>query len=173
MILQLTRGYTTEIDDADFERQFTYWLPDDTATVLTVAELKWSVFTPYHTRYARAGVGSSRSGSRKWILLHRLLTEAPLGMIADHRDRNGLNNQRHNLRVVTHRESRLNTRKQSATNRYRGVYWIKKDKRWGCRITDNGKTRWLGSFADEIAAARAYDEAAHLLHGGFAMPNFP
>ena len=41
--------------------------------------------------------------------------------------------------------------------RYRGVGWNKRGKKWQVRITVNGKMKSLGYFADEIAAARAYD----------------
>jgi hypothetical protein len=173
MIITLTRGYVTEIDDETFTKLFTYWMPDGSQLTFRISELKWSVFTPYHTQYARAGVGSSRRNERRWILMHRLLTEAPPDLIADHEDRNGLNNKLNNLRLVTCRESRLNTRKKKAKNTYRGVYWNRKDKRWSCRITNAGKTLWVGNFVDEVAAAKAYDIKAIELHGAFAMLNFP
>jgi hypothetical protein len=169
MLIQLTRGFSTVIDDSDYERLFDYWLSDGRLIQFRVCDLKWHVHTPPHTQYARAGFGKT---PRFFIQLHRLLTEAPPDKIADHEDRNGLNNRRYNLRVVNATESRLNTRKKTAKNTYRGVYWNQKEKRWYVRITMDRQTRWIGSFTDEIEAAKAYDEAAIRLHGEFAMLNF-
>jgi len=168
MFLELTRGYQTELDDSDFERSFTYCFKDGKTVQLRVNDLTWHVHTPPHTQYARAGYGTR---PRLFIHLHRLLTEAPIGWIADHIDRNGLNNTRSNLRLVTPQQSRLNTRKQTAKNRYRGVYWHTGYRRWYARITHEHQTIWLGSFTAEIDAARAYNEAAIRLHGQFAELN--
>jgi hypothetical protein len=40
------------------------------------------------------------------------------------------------------------------------VSWHKVDRKWLAKITEDGKQTHLGSFNDEDAAARAYDEAA-------------
>ena len=45
----------------------------------------------------------------------------------------------------------------SKSSRFRGVGWNKKNKNWQVRIRVEGKTKHLGSFVDEFAAARAYD----------------
>ena len=46
---------------------------------------------------------------------------------------------------------------RSPSSKYRGVSWHKANKKWEVRIRVDGKTKSLGYFADEIAAARAYD----------------
>jgi hypothetical protein len=40
------------------------------------------------------------------------------------------------------------------------------------KIRYQGKRIWLGSFKDEIEAAKAYDEAAKKYHGEYARLNF-
>ena len=47
-----------------------------------------------------------------------------------------------------------------------GVSWFKRERKWKAHITDtNGKQTQLGYFADELAAARAFDSAARRLRG--------
>lgn len=49
----------------------------------------------------------------------------------------------------------------------------KNTKPWSAAITTNGTRVFLGSFASENEAARAYDVAAKHYHGEFAALNFP
>ena len=55
------------------------------------------------------------------------------------------------------------------TRRYEGPRGV----RWYAQITVSYQVRYLGSFADEVAAARAYDAAALEAWGPFARLNFP
>eukprot|EP01045_Picozoa_sp_COSAG04_P004299 COSAG04_NODE_185_length_21024_cov_49.557276_4_plen_251_part_00 len=48
---------------------------------------------------------------------------------------------------------------------YAGVSWHKHNRRWEARISHEGRQHFLGLFAEEKAAARAYDEAARRLRG--------
>jgi hypothetical protein len=59
------------------------------------------------------------------------------------------------------------------TSRFKGVYWENWSKSWRTGIRVDGKTRRLGRFRDEIAAAVAYDEAAGQWFGEHARLNFP
>jgi hypothetical protein len=46
--------------------------------------------------------------------------------------------------------------------RYKGVY--QRGNRFIAAITHDGKTHYIGSYANEVDAAGAYDLAAKLLH---------
>lgn len=47
-------------------------------------------------------------GKIKIIAMHRDIMNPPAGLVIDHMDHNGLNNQRGNLRIVTHSENLRN-----------------------------------------------------------------
>ena len=50
--------------------------------------------------------------------------------------------------------------KAGYSSKYRGVSWKKQGKTWQVRIRVDGKDKHIGYFANEIAAARAYDASA-------------
>lgn len=94
--------------------------------------------------------------------MHRVVAgEPPCGLEIDHINGNGLDNRRANLRFVTHAQNLANQRpQQGRTSRFRGVCWLRRDQVWRAQIKSGGKTCYLGCFADEEDAARAYDASA-------------
>ncbi|MDD5189420.1 MAG: AP2 domain-containing protein [Dehalococcoidales bacterium] len=115
-------------------------------------------------RYVRASV------NKKAIYLHRLILNAKKGIQVDHINGNGLDNRKINLRVCTKAEN-LRNRKISKINKsgYKGVYWYR--KKWRAEIKYNGEKYYIGTFANLIEAAKAYDAKAIKLHGEFARIN--
>lgn len=107
------------------------------------------------------------------IKMHRLLTDAPDGMVVDHKNGLALNNTRANLRVCTNAEN-LRNRKRASSNKsgVKGVYVDckspSKGKRWRAEIQSDGKSQHLGRFRSKAEAAAAYRSAAKRLHGEFA-----
>jgi len=59
------------------------------------------------------------------------------------------------------------------SSRFRGVSLNKASRKWEARIRESGKNHYLGSFTDEEAAARAFDNAAIHMRGPQAVCNFP
>jgi hypothetical protein len=109
----------------------------------------------------------------KTIPMHRMIMMVTDPKIwVDHKDRDGLNNQKSNLRIATRSQNKVNTL-PSGKSKYMGVCWNKKDKRWQAAVVKDGVTYYVGQFKDEKMAALAYDAKAKELHGDFANLNFP
>ena len=102
--------------------------------------------------------------------MHNMILGTPKGLHTDHKDGDGLNNQRSNLRLATPSENGANRLVGSNnTSGYKGI--SQKDKKWGAQITKNQKIVYLGRFETKIEAAKAYNTAAKKYHGEFARLN--
>lgn len=89
----------------------------------------------------------------------------------DHEDRNPLNNQKYNLRSCSYQQNTFNKVKISGTtSKYKGVCKSKGGK-WRAYIKINSSQKTLGSFFNEINAAKAYNKAALELFKEFANLN--
>ena len=101
------------------------------------------------------------------ILMHHVVLGYPLkGFEMDHVDGQGLNNQRHNLRFVTHRQNGQNRKKGQKgkkSSQYSGVYWHKASKQWMARIQVNGIDKYLGLFTNEYEAFEAYRQIVNAI----------
>lgn len=112
------------------------------------------------------------------LLAHRVawaisVGSPPLSTI-DHRNGARHDNRLCNLREATRSEQSRNcSASKSGTSSFLGVSYRSERRMWRAVIFVDGKQNYLGSFADEIDAARAYDAAAALHYGNFARLNFP
>jgi hypothetical protein len=108
------------------------------------------------------------------ILMHRqLLGLAGSKPFTDHRNHNGLDNRRFNLRVTDYVGNARNqiVHRSNNTSGFKG---IRKDgQNWAARIGINYRMVYLGSYPTPEEAARAYDQAALRHFGEFALLNFP
>lgn len=93
-------------------------------------------------------------------------------MHVDHIDLNGLNNQKHNLRLCTNHQNSFNKRIPSENKSgFKGVSFHKRAGKWRARVKFNRKENHIGLFKSKIEAARAYDKLAVKLFGEFARTN--
>lgn len=118
--------------------------------------------------------GTERNGKQKSYAMHRQIMGFPNSMI-DHKDRNGLNNQRENLRPATRSQNGANYigRTKIRRGKFKGVTKYSHWDGFHAQIAVNQKHMFLGSFKNEEDAARAYDKAAKKYFGEFAYLNFP
>lgn len=110
-------------------------------------------------------------GNNKFVRMHRLIMQATERQEIDHRNGNGLDNQKDNLRFCTHSQNMFNMKPRSGTSSYKGVYWDKTNKKWRVQITVGGKARTFGRHTNEIDAARIYNGMAKKYFGEFARLN--
>lgn len=126
--------------------------------------------------YVVANTGEKTArGTFKRVLMHRILLGVNENQIVDHKNGNGLDNRRCNIRIATRSQNMWNkrtTRRGKTSSKYKGVHWFKRDRKWQSQICVNGIKRHLGYFDDEIEAAKAFDAAARELCGEFAYLNF-
>ncbi len=122
-----------------------------------------------HKGYLRVGIFKQEYPAHR--VIWAMETGAwPVATI-DHVDGNKANNRLENLREATSSENNRN-RANFGKSRFRGVSWRSRQSTWIAAIKTDGKTTFLGSFANEEDAARAYDIAALTQHGPFAKTNF-
>lgn len=109
------------------------------------------------------------------IALHREIMEAPKGMVVDHRDGNGLNCRRYNMRLATDQQNRTHVHfpsKGATASGLRGVYRRPNGGRWYAQICIDYKCQFLGEFDNPVDAAKAWDIAAFAARGEFTFLNF-
>jgi hypothetical protein len=111
---------------------------------------------------------------RTTIQMHKQIMHPPHGLEIDHKNNNGLDNRRSNLRFCTRSQNMANSRgHRRRFSSFKGVSFHKQFRKWRTIITQNKKNLHLGFFRSQVRAAKAYDDKAKELFGQFARPNFP
>jgi len=137
----LTKGKVASVDDEDFE---------------SLNAFKWYAQKDHNTFYA-IRASPRKNGKYHHIYMHREVMNVPDGMQTDHIDRNGLNNQRNNLRVVTRQQNQFN-------RNAKGYCFDKPTQKFRAQIRLNGKQIHLGFFETALEARAAYLKAKHIYH---------
>ena len=164
--IYLTRGKYAIVSPEDFEE---------------VNKHKWRAVNNHNETYYAVRM-TYPCGRKKLVMMHREIMKLPAfdlaggrgRLVIDHGDGDGLNNTRDNLSIVTAAENSYNRRKckNECSSKYKGVSREKKSNRWRAIINYKGIPIRLGSFDNEIEAAKAYDEAAKELYREYAKLNF-
>ena len=151
--IPLTKGYQAIVDEEDYGR---------------IAVFKWRTVPSLHTEYASRT--RQENGKVYNILMHRfILNIYDPKIFVDHKNGNGLDNTKENLRIATRNQNMRNLTRTRANNSsgYRGVSFEKQTGKWLAYIYVNGKQKKLGRHENVLDAALAFDVAAQELFGDF------
>ena len=154
----LTQGKFALVDDEDYE-YLNQW--------------KWSAAKDHGAFYAVRSITNNSPGQprQRSVRMHRLILDAKRGQIVDHKDRNGLNNQRENLRFCTTTENSWNQSKQKRGRAtLKGAFFCseRKGHKWRTAIKLNGRAITSSYFSSEEEAHIAYCFLAIEYFGEFA-----
>jgi hypothetical protein len=160
--IKLTQGKVTLVDDEDYDLLclFNWYAQRDNKTFYAVRRLP------------------RVNGKQKTEYMHRIVLARKLeraikpGMMPDHEDGNGLNNQRYNLSEVTNRGNQENQH-IAKTSTYTGVCWHKVTSKWVTQIQVKTKTIYLGIYTTELEAALAREGYINAHPELNAKSNFP
>ena len=153
--IPLTKGHYALVDDQDYA---------------LVSRYNWCAATKKnYTAYAVRSTRKAIEGVRKTQQMHRLIMGVTDPTVKiDHKDGNGLNNRRENLRKATSAQNQFNRRVPTTnTSGCVGVVWHKRRKRWRAQISGNRQYMFLGDFKSKSQAARARALAVSKYHGEF------
>jgi hypothetical protein len=157
--VKLTHGYVALVDDEDYDR---------------VSQYVWHAKIDHRTVYAATSMPLYNDKLTN-IRLHRFVMNIYDSEVeVDHRDHNGLNCQKHNLRVASSSQNSRNMRPHRlSASGFKGVIQSNCHRKWRAKIKVDGKSIDLGTFKLAEDAAKAYDVAALKYFGEFAYLNFP
>ncbi len=152
--VELTHGMRAFVDDEDF---------------LRVSQFKW------HAQCNRSGnwYAERTVSVREKQRMHRLIIPC-IGRV-DHKNGDGLDNRKDNLRPATAAQNGRNRRpnRSASGGSLKGIT-RKGGGRWQAQIQIGpGRKKYLGRFGSPIEAAAQYDFAAKIFFGEFAKLNFP
>lgn len=136
----------TRIDGADYD---------------AVKGIRWKL--------SRDGYAVKESYGSGYSNMHRVLMQPPSHLFVDHIDGNKLDNRRCNLRLATPSQNAHNRGpSRNNTSGFKGVIYVKREKKWRAKMTVQGKPIQIGDFKNKDDAVRAYAAASEKYHGEFA-----
>ena len=150
--LILTQGKVALVDDEDYE-YLSQW-----KWFAHVGKGKW-----YAIRNQRV------NGKANIVYLHREIMKPSSKLMVDHIDHDGLNCQRHNMRLCTQSQNMRNSRIKEGN--FKRVGRATGAAKYTAQITIDGNKYHLGSFETAEGAAFAYNLAASKYFGEYAHLN--
>lgn len=110
-----------------------------------------------------------KSGEKRTIKMHRIILDLKESEIADHKNHDGLDNRRENLRMCSLSQNAYNKRIQrNNSSGYVGVHWMEKIKKYEAYFWINKKKHKVGYFKDLEEAVFERNKAVKTHHGEFA-----
>jgi len=146
--IQLTKGFVAQVDNEDYTH---------------LSQFKWHEGQGYAVRNI-----TNPDGTQSQRLMHHELLP---GVKVDHKDGNGFNNCRHNLRPCTVQQNAWNSKQTPGISGFRGV--TKNGDKWQAKLACGTKPKYLGTYATAELAAHVYDVYILEQRGEFAVLNFP
>lgn len=155
----LTQGKVALIDEEDAERVLAFkWCAEFSGE--NSVSSRW---------YARHFFKNGQN-----IRLHRFVVNASPGTMVDHKNGDGLDCRRSNLRQCVKANNSQNcVLRVNNTSGFKGVTFDKRRNHWYARIKVDGKEIHFRSTNTAEESALIYDEAARIYYGEFARLNFP
>ena len=141
--IKLTQGKYALVDNEDFKR---------------LNRFKWHVKKDRRKFYA----GRHLQDNKQIIYMHREIMNTPKGLQTDHRDGDGLNNRRENLRICSHQTNQRNRIGANKNNilKVLGVSYNEKYRnKYQARIRVNGKDIHLGMYSSLEKAVKVRKRA--------------
>lgn len=154
--IPLSRGMVAMVDDEDYRR---------------LSRFKWFAYRDGKRWYAHRNI--RRLGKWTTSKMHNEIVPSPQGKELDHRDRNGLNNQKYNLRPVTRSQNRMNSITPGNKHGFKGIFFDGrgKNKPYSARVRSFGRGHSGGYFFTAVEAAAAYNKLALKYFGEYANLN--
>lgn len=152
-LIPLTQGKYAIVDKEDYNR---------------IIQHEWHAVKDNNVYYAQTN--AYIEGKRTSIRMHRIIFNAIKGSIVDHKDRDGLNNSKYNLRISNIQQNRLNSKINA--NNSSGYKGVSKDRNsWRATAVLNNKYISIGSFKSKESAAHARDAFYQFYNPEFTVFN--
>ena len=183
--INLNKGFVTYVDDEDYdlvistpsgEKEARWFIKfpskKDNSTPYAVKKIESKIQKDFYTKIFGSPITTYQ------LSLHRLILKCGPNDIVDHIDRNGLNNQKNNLRICTPQQNSQNAKIR--TDNKTGYKGVRKDPRikeasrcWVATIREptTKKNITIGYYYSKEEAALAYNEMASRLFGEYAYLN--
>lgn len=153
-----------------FKHPIAFTLVDDEDYNFLINYSWWIRYNSNKTiKYAATTISFGEDKGKNMQLHCMLIPNSNPNLQIDHKDGDGLNNQRGNLQLITPSQNQAKKKTQlNNTSGYRGVSFDKKSNKWVAQIVCKGVKQYLGAFHTKEKAAKVYNKAAFEAFGEFA-----